>query len=135
MPKLWLLYDYVNSGGRNDFAEWTRTLEKPIRAKLNAKLDVLQRLGPETPVVAGPLKNTSNRGTQIYKLRITANNVQLRPMTCKGPINLEAEYTLLLGCTERDDAYVPRDAVDRAELNRAAILKNKTRRCAHERIS
>jgi hypothetical protein len=125
------LYDYVDGTGRNSFKEWTKTLQKDELAKLNQKLDMLRR-EPELPpqLLAGPLE-----GKPIYKLRINGR-VALRPMLCKGPINNDSEFTLLMGATEKDRVLNPVDAVDQAANRRAEVIANPgRRRIPHERVT
>lgn len=126
----WELYDYKNYNNVNEIAEWTRGLEKKQRTKLNHKLDMLTQIGPSLPpqLLAGPISD------HVYKLKVQGN-VQLRPMVCKGPINNEKEFTLLLGAREVGGNLVPRDAPQRAERNRAEIVNDRERRCEHERIT
>ena len=125
------LYDYVDGIGRNSFKEWTKTLQKDELAKLNQKLDMLRR-EPELPpqLLAGPLE-----GKPIYKLRINGR-VALRPMLCKGPINNDSEFTLLMGATEKDRVLIPGDAIDQAADRRAEVIANPgRRRTPHERVT
>jgi hypothetical protein len=125
------LFDYVDNRGVNDFKEWSKGLEKKDLAKLNSKLDSLQK-EPSLPpqLLAGPLG-----GLPIYKLRINGN-VALRPMLCKGPVNMGEEFTLLFGAEEKDRKLIPADAVKRADDRRQEVVQNPTqRRCPHERVS
>ncbi len=124
------LYDYVNSKGVNEFKAWTQFIQKNDRAKLNAKLDMLKKLGPDLfPQV---LTGTPTPG--IQKLRVKGN-VQLRPMLCAGPISVDKEYTLLLGAKEVQSKFVPKDADQIANANKSDILNDPNRRVRHERIS
>lgn len=128
--KKFALFDYKNESGSNDFKEWTKTLQKVERAKLNAKLDVLEKLGSDLfPQV---LTGTDTAG--ILKLRVKGN-VQLRPMLCKGPIKNDEEFTLLFGAKERDSRLIPRNADEEADNRKKIIIENPNRRCSHERIS
>lgn len=128
--KRFVLFDYTDQNGNNGIKEWTLGLEKSQRAKLNAKLDMLALHGTELfPQV---LTDTPTPG--IQKLRVKGK-VQLRPMLCKGPINKEKEFTLLLGATERDSRLVPEKADEKANERKQIIIKNPNRRCLHERIS
>jgi len=129
----WRLYDYLNQRGDNEVADWTRGLQKSDRARLNQKLDMLERYGIDglpPKLVAGPLGGHRH----IYKLRIDGS-VAMRPMLCKGPIDMNREFTLLLGATERDRVLDPMDAPRRAEQRRTEIIANPTRRCNHERVA
>jgi len=136
MPIEWVLYDFVNDRGENEIAAWSRCLQKDQRAKLNAKLDMLARVGMvlQGGILAGPLPNDSGNATPIYKLKIRGN-VQLRPMLCRGPIENNGEFTLLLGTIEVGNQLVPINAVSIAAEKREQILRDGHRRCPHERTS
>ena len=128
-PEL-ILYDYLNENGNNEFKEWTEKLQKSERAKLNVKLDMLASKGSELfPEI---LTGTPTAG--ILKLRVKGK-VQLRPMLCKGPVNKEHEFTLLIGATERDSKFVPRKSDEKANNRKKIIIENPKRRCSHERVS
>ena len=124
------LYDYIDGRGTNEFKAWTQSLQKRDRAKLNAKLDMLVKLGPE--LIPHVLTGTPTPG--IQKLRVKGN-VQLRPMLCAGPIFIEKEFTLLLGAKEVQSKFVPKDADKIADKNKADIVSDSTRRVRHERVS
>jgi hypothetical protein len=125
----WKLHDYASA--RNLFKEWTQGLEPEQIAKLNMLLRRLEKEGPDDllagicPVVKG----------QIRKLKIKTRNSQLRPLLCKGPVEMESEITLLMGAQERDRKWVPWDAKDQAEKRRKAILERRAGRCPHEWVS
>ena len=70
----------------------------------------------------------------ILKLKVKGK-VQLRPMLCKGPINNDKEFTLLIGATERDFCLVPDKADEKADDRKKIIIMNSNRRCNHERVS
>jgi hypothetical protein len=126
----WELYDYVNARGANEIKQWTQSLQKTERTKLNQKLDMLRKTGPGLApnLLAGPISEN------IYKLRVKGR-VQLRPMLCKGPVSNGREFTLLLGAFEVGNVLDPQDAPERAETNRAAILQDINRRKNHERVT
>ena len=127
---IFTLFDYTSENGKNDIKEWTTGLQKVERAKLNAKLDMLEKYGHELfPQI---LTDTPSPG--IQKLRVKGK-VQLRPMLCKGPVDNEKEYTLLIGATERDSKFVPDKADQIANQRKQIIIENHSRRCLHERIS
>jgi hypothetical protein len=126
---MWELFDYINEDGVNEIALWTRRLEKRQRIKLNQKLDMLQKHGPELPpqLLAGPIFG------HIYKLKVKGN-VQLRPMLCKGPVDNDGEYTLLLGAIETDDE-LDRSPEEAARIREIIIADPLRRRRTHERIN
>lgn len=124
------LYDYVTDKGTNDFKNWTEKLQKTQRAKLNLRLDMLKDKGSELfPQI---LTGTDTAG--IQKLRVPGK-VQLRPMLCKGPINHEKEFTLLHGAIEVQNKLKPKNADQIADKRKKDVIKDKTRRIEHERIS
>lgn len=128
--KKFALFDYTDRNGNNDIKAWTLGLQKTQRAKLNVKLDMLAEHGLE--LFPHVLTDTPTSG--IQKLRVKGN-VQLRPMLCKGPINNENEFTLLIGATERDFRFVPDKADEKANDRKTIIIENPNRRCPHERVS
>jgi hypothetical protein len=56
-------------------------------------------------------------------------------MLCKGPINHETEFTLLIGATEKGDRLIPKDVDEEADQRKKIIIKNPNRRKDHERVS
>jgi hypothetical protein len=124
------LFDYLDKNGNNKIKQWTLGLQPTQRGKLNAKLDMLALLGPE--LIPHVLTDTPT--PSIQKLRIKGN-VQLRPMLCKGPVNNENEFTLLIGATEQDSRLIPNKADKKANERKKIIIENPNRRCLHERIS
>jgi hypothetical protein len=125
------LFDYVNANGVNEFKKWTQDLQKPQRAKLNEKLDKLAQHGDD--LHPNMLTDTSVPG--IQKLRVKGN-VQLRPLLCKGPVNIHSEYTLLMGAKEVGDKWLPKNAPTTADGKKSAVVANSTkRRKLHERVT
>jgi len=92
-------------------------------------MDLLALSGPNLPpgLLAGPIKSKRDRKMQshIYKLIIHGEKM-LRPMLCKGPIEMDNEYTMLIGAIEAD-FKLDVDAED-AEIRRAEIISNPKRR-------
>src|SRR5437016_2292901 len=106
----WALYDYRNHRGNNLIKEWCRRLQKRDLIKLTQRIDKLGESGHELcPGLAGPLHNSRH----LYKIKINGN-VAVRLFLCKGPIRMEAEYTLLLSAFEADDE-LPARTIDTAE--------------------
>lgn len=125
----WTIYDYLSSKGINEVAEWTRGLQKIQRKKLKAKIIMLSLAGSELP----PQLLAGTGIPHIYKLKVQGNP-KLRPMLCKGPVDNDSEFTLLVGAKEIQDEYEPIDAIDQARNKRVEIIQNPLRRCLHERI-
>lgn len=125
------IFDYRSPAGENEFKVWTQLLQPVQRGKLNAKLDMLGMLGaglfPEV------LTGTDTPG--ILKLRIKGN-VQLRPMLCKGPIDVDKEFSLLVGAIEVGGKLKPKNADVIADGRKEEIRRDPdNRRVKHERVS
>lgn len=127
---MWNLYEFLDARGKGIIEVWLEEarIQKKARIVLQQKLDLLAVAGPDLPaqLLAGPFDS------HLYKLRINAQGVQLRPILCRGPIDRNAEFTLLLGAVERGGRWVPRDAPRRATENRQIVLDHPERRRLHE---
>jgi hypothetical protein len=124
----WNLYDFTNERGESILQEWIERerLSRRDVGQLRQKLDMLIIAGPALPpkLLAGPIYK------HIYKLIIHGDRM-LRPFLCKGPFNMETEFTLLLGAIEADREldHDPKEA----ESNRIILLGDPARRRNHER--
>ena len=126
----WELYDYRDNRGTNDIKSWTQALQKDQRAKLALRLDMLQQNGSD--LSTGVFSDT--KMPHIKKIRI-GGKVAVRLMLCRGPINNNSEFTLLLGAIEKDRKLIPKDAEKLAELRRQEIITDPiNKRCLHERV-
>lgn len=121
------VYDFTDKDGESVIVSWRLGLTARSKGALDSKLNMLACCGMDLPpkLLVGPINKTGH----IYKLVIKAD-VMLRPMLCKGPFQMDAECTLLLGATEIPFKLVPdpQKAVD----NRNALLKDPYRRVPHE---
>jgi hypothetical protein len=128
----WLIYEFLDERGQRVLAVWFRRerIQKKARILFDQKVDLLVKCGPDLPpeLLAGPVDG------HIYKLKVRAHGVQLRPHLCKGPLNNETEYTFLYGAIERNNELEPRDVAERAERNRRVILEDQRRRLPYERF-
>ena len=124
----WRLFDFTSERNESILKEWVERerLSRRDIGQLNQKLDMLAVAGPSLPpkVLAGPIYK------HIYKLIIHGERM-LRPFLCKGPFNMNAEYTLLLGAIEADWKldHDPKEA----KGNRDILVGNPERRRSHER--
>lgn len=129
----WSLFDYLDGSGDNDIEAWSRGLQKPDLARLNRKLKMLEDNGPDLgpKLLAGPLSGYAH----IYKLRVRATT-ELRPLLCKGPIDNDAEFTLLKGASEVEGAWCPRNAREVAASRRQEVIEDVNgRRCPHVKVT
>src|SRR6266446_7002643 len=113
------LFDYRDRRGHNDIKVWMLEQERRQLGQLNLKLDMLRKYGSD--VGSNVLLRMS---ATIYKLKGKTKGVQLRPMLCKGPIDDEAEFTILIGAKEINRELVPIDVVTRAEGRREEVIEN-----------
>jgi hypothetical protein len=101
--------------------------------QLNQKIDMLERSGAELGpmLLAGPVKSRKKGKVvpHIYKLRLNGDRA-LRPLLCKGPIDMDREFTLLLGAIEIN-SVLDTDPED-AEAIRAGIVADEKLRKPHE---
>ncbi len=129
---LYELWDFLNKRGESVIHEWVKDerLTKRDRAILNQKFDRLRQMDYQsaigTKLLAGPIYK------HVYKL-VIHGDIMLRPMLCRGPIDNDAEYTLLLGAIERN-GELPAGSKEKAEENRETIIRDQTRRRLHEPI-
>ena len=123
----WNIFDYRDNRGRNVIKQWFKSAGVDLRAKADGKIQILRQLGPDSPqrLLAG----TNER--HIDKLRVMGND-NTRILCCRGPIDAQAEYTLLAAHPEKD-SKLPRGAVAAAEVCRQAVIQDpQSRREAHE---
>lgn len=124
----WKLWDFTTEQGESVIRQWviTEKISRRDLGQLNHKLDMLAVNGPALPpkLLAGPIHK------HIYKLIIHGDRM-LRPMLCKGPFDMEGEYTLLLGAIEAD-WELDHDPAE-AEVIRKFLISNPKRRREHER--
>lgn len=126
------LYDFVDSKGNNIIKEWTQKLEKRDRVRVRRKLDALRLEGGTLPPNLLADTGTPN----IKKLRLTGQRVPtLRIMLCHGPLDLEAEFTLLKGAKKKNNQLIPSHAIEHATQNREAVITDHSRRCEHELVA
>jgi hypothetical protein len=132
----WAIFDAIDKNGVGNLVVWIakEKITKRDIGQLNQKIDMLEQHGPDLPpkLLAGPIKSKRNTKlvSHIYKLIIHGDRM-LRPMLCKGPINVPTEFTMLLGAIEVG-GVLDTDSAD-AETVRQNIIADKNRRKEHER--
>ena len=115
------VYDFVAANGVNQIALWLSALDKFAAGRMHLKLDVLLTAEDDLP----PKMLTDTKESQIKELRANTK-VAMRLLLCKGPDPKlkNEELTLLFGATERDNKYVPKNALALAETNRLLVLND-----------
>lgn len=133
----WRIYEYrVPGKDRSTIGDWLieRSISERDRGQLLLKMDMLALYGSDLPpgLLAGPIKSKRNKKLQshTYKL-IVHGDKMLRPMLCKGPLDMDSEYTMLLGAIEVN--FELDEDVEDAEKRRAEIIVDPTRRILNGR--
>jgi len=125
----WALYDYRDLRGRNLVREWCERLQKKDLARMNQRIDILENNGHE---LCPGLGLNLHGAPHLYKIKVNGN-VAARLFFCKGPVEMDVEYTFLLGAFETDDE-LPAGTLETAEAYRQEIIRDpKNRRGLHER--
>lgn len=80
-----------------------------------------------TGLLAGPIasKKEPRMQSHIYKLVIHGQRM-LRPMLCRGPVNTDAEFTMLIGAIEKG-GVLDVDASE-AEARRQEVISDPVNR-------
>jgi hypothetical protein len=134
----WRIFDAIDGAKKSLIAVWIdkEKIGKREIGQLNQKIDMLEINGPGLPpqLLAGPIKSKRKPKmvSHIYKLRLNGDRA-LRPMLCKGPIEMEREFTMLIGAIEVG-GVLDKDA-EEAEIIRSAIIADKDLRKPHERYA
>ncbi len=106
-------------------------LSQRLRARLDVKINILAQAGDQLP----PKLVQNTKSKHIMEIAVNSRTVALRPMLCRGPSNMQEEFTFLFGATERDRKYTPADALERANKNRDDLIARPGNRCEHETFS
>ena len=135
---MWRIYEYVE-GAESTIGKWLRDqdISPRDRGQLMQKMDMLSQNGMELPpgLLAGPIKSKKKpkMPSHIYKLIVHGQRM-LRPMLCRGPIDMDGEFTMLIGAIETG-GVLDVDAED-AEARRQEVIANpKTKRRLNGRYS
>lgn len=124
----WKLFDFIDHRGRNVISDWISSQQRDHQGRIKVKLLTLVMAGSELP----PKLLTPTRERSVLEICIKTN-VSFRLLVCRGPLNVNKEFTLLYGCKERDRKYVPANAPEIAERHRQQLIVDiATRRCEHE---
>lgn len=127
------IYEFCETGHQSVIRRWldAEAISKRDRGQLVAKMDMLATEGLEFASVGGPVRSKRKRvQSHTYKL-IVHGDKMLRPMFCKGPIDMEGEFTFLVGAIEADRT-LDADIAD-AESRRARLLADPSLRIENGR--
>lgn len=126
MPRGWTFYDFKTDRGENLIRAWTSDKGRPAKARLNAlirNLSVLDRPFTRDDKVGILRKDGPCHGEKLIELLLKVKNVQYRPIGWYGPDDMSV--TLLVGATERDDEFDPRNACEQAVNRKRLILTDR----------
>jgi hypothetical protein len=122
----WRIYEYVDQNGESAIGKWLKEndIQERDRGQLVQKLDMLAMHGMSLPpgLLAGPIKSKTQPKkfqSHIYKLIIHGQRM-LRPLLCKGPVDMDGEFTILIGAIETG-GVLDVDAMD-AEARRQEVI-------------
>jgi hypothetical protein len=129
------LFEYVDRRGRGVYTDWYAKRQPKHKAALDAKRDAILTAGEPGTSVGGELPPNMFRGPVKYEDRFyphtwkwTVNcGIKMRPLACKGPIDDDAEWTILVPVIEVGDKY-PRGCFQDAEDRRREIIADPSRR-------
>jgi len=129
----WRIYEYVDERGESAIGEWLRRedIQERDRGQLLQKMDMLAMHGMDLlpGILAGPIKSKRQPKkfqSHIYKLIIHGQRM-LRPMLCKGPLDMDCEFTFLIGAIETG-GILDVDALDAEKRRQEVIADPQNRR-------
>lgn len=122
------VYRYVDSRGIDHIEVWVTSLDSQSRAKFRNKTDMLRRADADT--LPGLVRGFNIQGqAHIGKLAIgsSGRGRALRPLICRGPIEVDVEITILIGA-EEIGGDLPKGIAQIAEARRLDIISNPSTR-------
>jgi hypothetical protein len=128
------IYEYVGIGDeKSAIGKWLKEKDIPDRdrGQLLQKMDMLAMHGTDLPpgLLAGPIASKKQpkklKPSHIYKLIVHGQRM-LRPMLCRGPVDMDNEFTFLIGAIEKD-GVLDVDAID-AEARRQEVIADPENR-------
>jgi len=133
MAYKWKIYEYLERG-ESTIGRWLREedITERDRGQLVSKMDMLALQGMDLlpGLLAGPIASKKKRDriqSHIYKLVVHGQRM-LRPMLCRGPVDMGGEFTMLIGAIEVGG--ILNVDVAEAEVRRQEVIANpeETRR-------
>jgi hypothetical protein len=129
----WSIYEYVENG-RSTIHKWLRDedITERDRGQLVAKMDMLAKDGTDLwpGILAGPIKSKREpkklKPSHIYKLVVHGQRM-LRPLLCRGPIDMTKEFTFLIGAIEKGNV-LDVDALDAESRRQEVIVDSEGKR-------
>jgi putative component of toxin-antitoxin plasmid stabilization module len=126
-----LFYDFVDAKGVNIIRDWLDGLDPKAKAKVNARLNVLEQMDHVEWIRTNYVEILTGDKDGLIAIRLKYNRIQYRLLGYYGPDR--GEVTLLVVCTERNDKYTPLGAHNTAFNRIGEVDENPTlRKVRHE---
>ena len=125
---MWEFFEYVGRAGRREFSLWRLSQPTREQALLDEKMRAVQTFGLQTGCLKGPLL----RHRHLYKIRVQGPERALRPLLCRGPMNMNTEFTLLHPMQEIGGQDTPSTAKGEADRRREELIEDPSRRVKYE---
>lgn len=113
---IWKFKVYISINNVCDFNKWYKDQIPEDRAKIDIFINRLKITETWSKKHVRPLTNYS----KINELVIKGKKIQLRPLGCFGP--QRKEFTILMGATEKNDDFVPKNAPHQAEERQKLVM-------------
>lgn len=115
----WLFRQYQSANGRRPVEDWLSSLTPEVRQTFATLLRLMAKMARwEAPEFKRLTGNKKLAG--LGEIRVSADK-PYRLIGMNGPG--EGEYTLLIGCTHKQQVYTPKDAKETANKRRKLVEK------------
>lgn len=126
MALRWSFRCYVSDRGIDVFREWHDSqlkADKKVCAKFLSRLQTLANLTHEDWKMP-MFRQLHGEADGISEIRFEVGNVQYRPL---GYFSGKNEYTLLLPATEKGSQFIPRSAIETAQMRKIEVLTDRSK--------
>ena len=125
---MWKFWEWLDGRNQRPFSAWRLALPTVERARLDDKMRAVQVFGIEAPCLKGPISGYRH----LYKIRVQGPTQALRPILCRGPFDMDGEFTMLIGAREIQRNWDPPGALGDAEARRLEVASDPSRRVRYE---
>jgi len=118
--------DFLDDRGTNPITEWLKQQSTKFQAKFEARLVWMSTASlPWAGQYVTKLQDVGD----VFEIRIKHAGQQYRPLGCWGPG--PGQFTLLLGAKEKNNRFVPPEAVETAKVRAKSLLDGRSKSCVH----
>lgn len=89
---------------------------------------LIEVFGPDAQCLKGPIRGYNH----LYKIHVQGASQALRPLLCRGPFEMDAEFTVLMPAREINWDWDPPGAPEEAEKRRKEIAVDRSLRVVYE---